>query len=94
MEPRILVTCGHSVCSKCIQTLIDEAKNTQSEENSDSELVETKIACPDCGIVCKAENMNELPVNFSLLNMVKSGLSNRLNEYDSAIPSNPDTNRS
>ena len=50
-------------------------------------MVEIKITCPDCGIECKAENMNDLPVNFALLNMAKSGMSNRLNELDSMIPS-------
>ena len=57
--------------------MLDEAKKTQSEDNFDSEQIETKIACPDCGIECKAENMNDLPVNFALLNMAKSGMSNR-----------------
>ncbi|KAH7662464.1 hypothetical protein AAVH_43575, partial [Aphelenchoides avenae] len=52
-DPRVLPTCGHSVCSGCVQQLINASPGR------------TTVACPECrepSIV----PMNGFPKNFRL----------------------------
>lgn len=77
-EPRILIACGHSVCSECLNS---KMTNQRSLPPGDSLIVVQKqlieFTCPDCNVVSRAENLNQFPKNLALLNMVQSGISKK-----------------
>ena len=50
--PRILVQCGHTLCSNCIQDLVKEGK----------------IVCPQCRkVLKKVQSIEKLPLNMDIL---------------------------
>lgn len=53
VDPRMLTTCGHSVCADCVQKLIEAPPNP------------TSVTCPECREVSQVPN-GGFPRNFRL----------------------------
>lgn len=53
-RPRVLTSCGHSFCSTCITEMIKD----------------NKLQCPNCRASCDLSTVDQLPVNFALLDIV------------------------
>ena len=58
--PRILINCGHTICSSCLNTKITENKSKQ-------------FTCPEDNVVYEnIESIEKFPINKSLIKLIES----------------------
>jgi RING-type zinc-finger len=61
--PKILINCGHTLCTECITMQTDQ----QSANGSTTQTCK----CLECGTEFLSENVSKFPINLALLSISK-----------------------